>query len=111
MGQLLKVDGRKLPRYRCRMDSRVKYLNQEATARVVDVSDEGLSVELYGHIHAAEGSQITVMTSDIGLIEGTVRWRRASRIGVLIKQNSNSLAQLSAYFRNFHQEVRPTLVR
>ncbi|MCM2475699.1 PilZ domain-containing protein [Rhizobium sp. CG5] len=107
----LKMDGRKVQRNRCRIDSTVKYLNQQAVGRVLNVSRTGIAVELSGRFHAATGSNIVIENDDIGLIEGTVRWRRDGRLGIQIKQTSNSLAQMSAYFRHFHREVRPVLCR
>lgn len=111
MQHKLKVDGRKMPRTRCRIDSRVRYLNQEADARVLDVSRNGMSLELYTRLHAATGSHVTVQNQDIGLIEGTVRWCRNGRLGIQLKQSSNTLAQISSYFRHFHKEARPVLGR
>lgn len=103
------MDVRSAARSRCRIDSKVKYFNQRADARVLNVSRTGIALELFGRLHAATGSKITIENDHIGLIEGTVRWCRSGRLGVQIKQTSNSLAQISSYFRNFHRETRPTL--
>ncbi|CAH0340525.1 PilZ domain-containing protein [Rhizobium sp. CECT 9324] len=111
MSNSLDMDVRKSQRSRCRVDSRVRHLKQEADGRMINISRTGLALELYSQLHAATGSSVVIESDDIGLIEGTVRWNRGGRLGIQIKQNSNSLAKLAAYFRNFHKEVRPVLTR
>lgn len=107
----LNMETRRTPRQRCRVDSKVKYLQQEAAARMVDVSRTGLALELATPLHAATGSVVQIQNDHLGLIEATVRWRKASRLGVEVLNTSNTLAQMSAYFRHFHKEVRPVLTR
>lgn len=107
----LNMDVRKSARSQCRIDSRIRHLNQSADGRVLNISRTGIAFEIYGKLHAASGSTVLIENDAIGLIEGTVRWCRNGRLGVQIKQNSNTLAQMSAYFRHFHKEVRPVLAR
>ncbi|MGV8937135.1 MAG: PilZ domain-containing protein [Allorhizobium sp.] len=107
----LSMDVRSTQRSHCRIDSKIHYLNQNAEAHVLNVSRTGMALELYGKFNAATGSNVSIENIDIGLIEGTIRWRRNGRIGVQIKQTSNTLAQISSYFRHFHKETRPVLTR
>jgi hypothetical protein len=109
MSNNLGMDVRKAPRSRVRMDSKVRYFKQEAAGRVINISRTGLALELASKLHAAAGSAIVIENEDIGLLEGVVRWNYGGRLGVMFKPNSNSIAKLAAYFRNFHQEVRPVL--
>ena len=109
MSNNLGMDVRKAPRSRVRMDSKVRYFKQEAAGRVINISRTGLALELASKLHAATGSAIVIENEDIGLLEGVVRWNYGGRLGVMFKPNSNSIAKLAAYFRNFHQEVRPVL--
>ena len=111
MEQRLQIEGRKANRSRVRMKGRIRHLNQESEGRIYNVSRTGIGIELLGRLHVAMGSHVVVQTDDIGLIEGSVRWAYGGYLGVQIDQSSNSLAQMSAYFRNFHEEVRPVLVR
>lgn len=111
MQNQLNIEGRSVDRSRVRMDSSVHYLNQIATCRIINISRKGLAVELYTAFHAAAGSTITINNDEIGLLEGIVRWNRGGRLGVQFRQNSNSIAKVTAYFRNFHQEVKPVLTR
>jgi PilZ domain. len=111
MRPVLKVDARKVPRSRCRIDSKVRHLNQQVDARVVNVSRAGVALELFGKLHAASGSTVQIENPSLGLLEGTVRWCRNGRLGVHLRQSSKTLAQMSAYFRNFHRDSRPVLTR
>ncbi|MUO77718.1 PilZ domain-containing protein [Agrobacterium vitis] len=107
----LKMDIRTAPRSRCRMDSAVRYMRQVADCRIIDISRSGLALELYTAFHAAAGSTVLIENEEIGLLEGMVRWNRGGRLGIQFRQNSNSIAKVAAYFRNFHQEVQPVLKR
>lgn len=111
MQSRLQIEGRKSTRSRVRMRSKVKHLNQEVESRIYNISRTGVGLEIYGKLHAARGSNVVIQTEDLGMIEGTVQWAYGGYLGVQIRQNSNTLAQISAYFRNFHQEVRPVLTR
>lgn len=111
MQSRLAMEVRKAQRSRCRLDGKIRHLNQEVDGRILNVSRTGIAMELKGRLHASTGSNVLIQTDDIGLIEGTVRWSRNGFLGIQIKQNSNTLAQMSAYFRNYHKEVRPVLTR
>lgn len=93
------------------MDSGLRYMKQIADCRIINISRKGLAVELYTAFHAAAGSTILIENDEIGLLEGIVRWSRGGRLGIQFRQNSNSIAKVAAYFRNFHQEVNPVLKR
>ncbi|MFN7101550.1 MAG: PilZ domain-containing protein [Pseudorhizobium sp.] len=87
----------------------VKYFNQSAKGRVVDLSATGIALELQEAFAAATGSRVKIESQELGFIEGTVKWCRGSRIGIEINLNSNALAQVSSYFRFFHKV--PVLAR
>ncbi|AOG12410.1 MULTISPECIES: PilZ domain-containing protein [Rhizobium/Agrobacterium group] len=109
MSNNLGMDVRKSPRNRCRIDSKIRYFQQQADARVINISRTGLALELATKLTAAAGSQVTIENADIGHLEGVVRWNYGGRIGIMFRPNSNSIAKVAAYFRNYHQEVRPVL--
>lgn len=92
-----------------RMIGNVKYLNRETEGRVVDLSPTGIALDLAGAFLGAPGSKVRIESDDLGAIEGTVRWMRNGRIGVEFSRNSNAAAQVAAYFRFFHKDVRPVL--
>lgn len=111
MSNNLSMDVRKSPRSRVRIDSKIRYFQQESVGRVINISRTGLALELTNKLPAAAGSQVVIENDDIGLLEGVVRWNYGGRIGVMFRPNSNSIAKVAAYFRNFHQEVKPVLTR
>ena len=106
---ILTADNRSVDRSRVRMDSNVRFMKQLANCRIINISRKGLALELYTAFHAATGSTIQVENDDIGLLEGIVCWNKGGRLGIQFRQNSKSVAQVTAYFRHFHQEVIPVL--
>jgi hypothetical protein len=92
-----------------RMIGSVKYLNRETEGRVVDLSPTGIALDLAGAFLGASGSKVRIESDTLGGLEGTVRWFRNGRIGIEFSRNSNASAQVAAYFRFFHKEVRPVL--
>ncbi len=107
----LGMTNRAAERIRTRIFGTVRYYNQSARGRVIDLSETGMALELEGPFSAADGSRVKIESDELGYVEGTVRWCRGSRIGIQLHLNSNALAQLSSYFRFFHQDVRPVITR
>lgn len=97
---------RSAQRKKTRILGTVKYFNQAVQGRVTDLSATGMALDLGGRtLHAADGSPVRVESEELGILEGTVKWRRSGRLGVQFSINSNALAQVSSYFRFFHKEI------
>lgn len=96
-------------RSKTRIYGTVQYLNQKVQGRVVDLSATGMALELEGAFAAAKGSRVKVQSEDLGFIEGTVQWQHQNRLGLQLSLSTNTLAQLSSYFRFFHTDLKPTL--
>lgn len=107
----LGMSNRGAARTKTRIYGTVKYFNQSAKGRVVDLSATGIALELQEAFSAADGSRVKIESEELGFIEGTVRWCRGSRIGIQLHLNTNALAQVSSYFRFFHKDIRPVLTR
>ena len=107
----LGMQNRGAERTRTRIYGTVKYFNQSAKGRGVDPSAAGLEPGLQEAVSAASGSKVKIESTELGFIEGTVRWCRGSRIGIELHLNSNALAQVSSYFRFFHKDAGPVLRR
>ena len=107
----LNMPTRTAQRSKCRFFGKVRYMTQATDMRVVDLSATGIALELHGPFHAAEGSRVRIESEDLGNLEGTVRWTRDGRVGVQLNLTSNTLAQISSYFRFFHKDVNPVLMR
>ena len=111
MQKRLDIKTRSARRKRCRLKVEVQYFNQKAPARVVDLSEHGLAMDLDGPFSASSGSMVKISNPQLGVLEGTVQWSRSNRLGVRFSLNSNSSALVSSYFRFFHQDVKPVLTR
>lgn len=98
-------------RRKTRIFGTVKYYNQTAKGRIVDLSATGMALDLGGPFHAAAGSTVKIETDEIGVLEGIVKWTHRGRLGIFFQPNSNSSAQVLSYFRFFHQDIRPVLTR
>lgn len=99
-------DSRKAERLRCHFDSIVYFMDEVIEARVIDISRTGMCIILKGWLNAGPGATVRVRCNELGLIEGTVRWYRAGKMGIHLAETSNTQAQVASYFRHFH---RPTL--
>jgi hypothetical protein len=111
MTKNLDMPTRTASRSKTRIFGTVRYLNQSVEGRVLDLSATGMALELGGPFNAAKGSRVKVESEDLGFIEGVVQWQHMNRIGIQLNLSTNTLAQLSSYFRFFHQDIKPTLAR
>ena len=106
----LGMQTRSAKRVETRIYGNIRYYNQSVEGRVVDLSATGMALELGGPFSAAKGSRVRVESKDLGFLEGTVMWTRGSRIGLKLQLSTNSLAQVSSYFRFFHAEPKSTFM-
>jgi hypothetical protein len=94
-----------------RLFATVKVMHQTTRARVVDLSASGMAFDIEKPIQVMPGQLVTVESEELGRLSGTVRWYSNGRLGIQYKLSSNALAQITSYFRFFHEEVRPVLRR
>ncbi|WP_112964999.1 PilZ domain-containing protein [Agrobacterium sp. fls2-241-TYG-188a] len=109
MSGTLSTHKRGADRSKTRIFGTVHYVNQSVKGRVVDLSATGMALELEGPFAAAKGSRVKVQSEDLGHIEGIVQWQHRNRLGLQLQLSTNTLAQISSYFRFFHEDVKPTL--
>lgn len=100
--QALMLKARKVPRSRCRIETKVRYFNEHTEGRVLNLSGSGLALELSRPISARAGSRIFVESPELGLIDGTVQWCQGTRLGLQFDRSSNAWAKVASYFRFFH---------
>ena len=98
-------------RSKVRIFATVKVMHQSTRARVVDLSPTGMAFDIEKPIQISPGQIVTVESEELGRLSGTVRWYSNGRLGIQYKLSTNALAQISSYFRFFHEEVRPVLRR
>jgi hypothetical protein len=107
----LNMKTRSAARRKTRIFGTVKYYSQAAKGRVVDLSATGLALDIGGPFNAATGSPVRVESDELGILEGTIKWYHHGRLGIEFRPNSNASAQVSSYFRFFHQDIKPVLTR
>ena len=98
-------------RSRVRIFATVRVMHQTVRGRVVDLSPSGIALDLEAAIHATPGQIVTIESEELGRLSGTIRWHGNGRLGIQYKLSTNALAQITSYFRFFHEEVRPVLRR
>jgi hypothetical protein len=111
MSNIKDMPVRATDRSNVRIFATVKVMNQSIRGRVVDLSPSGMALDLEKPVQAAPGQMVTIESEELGRLTGTVRWFRNGRLGIEYKLSTNALAQITSYFRFFHQEVRPVLRR
>ncbi|PYB71417.1 PilZ domain-containing protein [Rhizobium wuzhouense] len=100
------ADGRRAQRIRCHIRATLQFLTQKLDCRIIDISRTGMAVQLHGWIEAKRGSTIILTCPELGHVECSVRWYRAGKMGLEFEQTSNMVAQITAYFRNFHRDPK-----
>ena len=98
-------------RSKVRIFATVRIMHQSTRARVVDLSPTGMAFEVEKPIQATNGQMVTVESEELGRLSGTVRWYSNGRLGIQYKLSTTARAQITSYFRFFHEEVRPVLRR
>jgi hypothetical protein len=98
-------------RSKVRIFATVRVMHQSTRARVIDLSPTGMAFDVEKPIQAMAGQLVTVESEELGRLSGTVRWYTNGRLGIEHKLSTNALAQITSYFRFFHEEVQPVLRR
>ncbi|CAK7254873.1 PilZ domain-containing protein [Shinella yambaruensis] len=98
-------------RSKVRIFATVRVMHQTTRARVIDLSPTGMAFDVEKPIQAMAGQLVTVESEELGRLSGTVCWYSNGRLGIQYKLSTNALAQITSYFRFFHEEVRPVLRR
>ncbi|HVK90251.1 MAG TPA: PilZ domain-containing protein [Mycoplana sp.] len=98
-------------RSKVRIFANVKVMHEKSRARVVDLSPTGMALELEKPIRIMLGQIVVIESEELGQLTGTVRWYNNGRLGLQYKLSTNALAQISSYFRFFHEEVKPVIRR
>lgn len=96
-------------RSRVRIYGTVRVMQQTSRARVVDLSPQGMALDVDRPLSVIPGQQVEVLTEELGPIDGIVCWYANGRLGLRYKMTSRAAAQVSSYFRFFHQAVMPVL--
>ncbi len=107
----LNMKVRSAPRRKARIPGTLKYYGQSVNGRIVDISVNGLALDLAAPFGASVGSPVRIESEELGMLEGIIKWSHNGRLGIQFRPNTNASAQVAAYFRFFHQDVNPVLRR
>ena len=108
MGSLLMASGDP-SRTTCRIFATVKYQGLTAKGRVHNLSRTGIMLDLYEPLSVPVGSKVELQSEELGYLYGKLRSVNGSFIDLSLELSSNSLAQVSSYFRHFHEDLKPVL--
>lgn len=92
-----------------RIHGTVKIMQQTSPMRIVNLSQQGMALDIERPIQVLPGQQIEVLTEELGPIDGIVCWYSNGRLGLRYKMTTRAAAQVSSYFRFYHKTVTPVL--
>jgi len=101
------LTGRAIKRDKTRVKAKIDCMGQKTAGSVIDLSPQGICLLLDAHIPMARGDKINVETDEMGLLIGTIRWIRGSRIGAALVLTSNNRAKVESYYKMFLQNRQP----
>ncbi|MEM5492208.1 PilZ domain-containing protein [Hoeflea sp. AS16] len=101
------MTGRAIKRDKTRVKARIDCMGQKTGGAVIDLSPQGICLQLDAHIPTARGDKINVETEEMGLLIGTIRWIRGSRIGAALVLTSNNRAKVESYYKMFLHNRQP----
>jgi len=101
------IGGRAIKRDKTQIKAKIDCMGQKTTGAVVDLSQQGICLKLDSGIPMARGDKINVETEEMGLLIGTIRWMRGSRIGAALVLTSNNRAKVESYYKMFGNNRQP----
>ncbi len=101
------IKARKETRSDVRLFGRLKYMNAEILCRVVDLSEHGIRLQLSEPRELTPGIPVSFNGPELGHLNGTVSWYRGGTVGLRLKHTTSTYAQVSSYFRFFHEDMKP----
>lgn len=110
MARATVIPARREERSQVRLMGTLKYLKQELECRVVNLSREGIGLRLAERTPISIGIPVTFTSPELGYLHGVVvRIGHDGVVGLRLKHTTSTLAQVSSYFRFFHQDYTPRL--
>lgn len=107
------IQARKQERSEVRLFGHLKYMNASLYCRVVDLSRDGIGLRLLEeHRPLLKDMPVTFYGPELGHQTGVITWYRPANatVGLRLKHTSSSFAQVAAYFRFFHDDMKPVPV-
>lgn len=107
MNQEEGIKARKETRSDVRLFGRLKYMNADILCRVVNLSEQGIGLQLSEPRDMVPGIPVSFSGPELGHLTGTVSWYRNGTVGLRLKHTSSTYAQVKSYFRFFHEDLKP----
>ncbi len=101
------IAARREVRSEVRLTGRLKYMGREIECRVVNLSEQGIGLALAEPMDMATGIPVSFQGKELGHLTGNVSWYRNGVVGLRLKHTSSTYAQVSSYFRFFHEDMKP----
>lgn len=95
--------GRAIERDRTRVRAKIDCMGQKTDGMVLDLSEHGICLHLSNDIPVGFGDKITVLSEEMGLLVGTVRWIRRPRVGAELVMTSNNRAKVESFYKLFRK--------
>jgi hypothetical protein len=99
--------GRAIERDRTRLRAKIECMGQKTQGAILDLSEHGICLYLSIDIPLAFGDKITVLTEEMGLLTGTIRWIRRPRVGAELVLSSNNRAKVESFYKVFKRDSQP----
>ena len=84
-------------RQRCKLTAEVRYRDKTFIGKVVDISRSGVRIEINPYCDLDKEVRVDVYSLELGLLQGTTRWRSAEHVGIALARSSNTSAKVASY--------------
>lgn len=95
------MEQRSATRHETRMFVKIRNGVYVRGAMVIDISTEGIGVDMNDVRDMKNGDRVEVHSEKLGYLGGQIRWVRGNRIGILFDMTSNNRAKIQSFFRYF----------
>ena len=87
----------------------LEYRKEQAMVMVLEISQTFIRLRINKGEWVPPNLEVQFLSPETGHIEGVVAWCKGTDIGIELMQNTKTQANMTAYFRNFHPELRRVL--
>lgn len=102
----MRNDGRRKPRYRCRIRVAITTRRGRSEGCVLDVSEGGMRLQTDRVIDVWTGDEVEISCPELGLITGTARWRSPGQLGIRFDNSTNMQAKVQALQKFMTLKIR-----
>ena len=92
---------RSIGRTKTRMRATIGCMSGETRGSVMDLSEQGMKLYMSNDLRAEPGYRVTVVTEEMGLLTGVVRWIKPPYLGIELNLSSNTRAKVESFYKYF----------